>query len=92
MTKQIPKKVDSEETVFLKNKLERLIVDVIDMDDKQGYLCAKKLGVAPLPKVTRFSQVIHQLQLDVELTRYTEITFKPTSAKYKNVKQVACIP
>ena len=84
LQKMIPKKVTNEETVMLKKKLEKLVVNVTELDEKQAFEEAKKLGVSPQPLVTRFSNIIAQLQLDTQLTRYTEITFQPTTAKNKN--------
>ena len=83
LEKQKPKKVNSEETVRLKKKIEALIPEVQELDDKQAYEKAKELGMDAPPKVVLFSAVIHQLQLDTELNRFTEITFQPTPAHKK---------
>ena len=83
LNKKIPKKVNSEETVLLKKTIEALIPHLKELDEKQAYEKAAELGVAPPPNVTQFSVVIHKLQLDTELNRFTEITFQPTPAAKK---------
>ena len=45
LQKMIPKKVNNEETVMLKKKLETLVVKVTELDEKQAYEEAKTLGV-----------------------------------------------
>ena len=84
LEKQLPKKIDSEETVLLEKKLNQLIVKITELDAEQAFLAAKELGFSPLPQVTRFSVVLADLQLKTELNRYTEITFQPTSALVQN--------
>ena len=87
LQKMIPKKVNSEETVLLKKKLETLIVKITCLDEQQAYEAAQKIGVEILPDVTRFSTILKKLQLDTELTRYTEISFEPTPAHKKPLIQ-----
>lgn len=86
LEKKLPKKVNSEKTVMLKKIVETLIakIEELALDDEQAFVEAEKVGLKPVPQQTRFSALIAKLQLNTELNRYTQITFKPTSALVRN--------
>ena len=78
------KKDISDEQYILKKNLKKILVKATQLDPKQAYEEAVKFGVQPDPHVTRFSTILSKLQLGTQLTRYTEITFQPTSALIQN--------
>jgi len=77
----IPTKLDGKNKQQLNHatKIHKLISDLEHMSDKKSYesVCNLLGDDAPPPSIERISRKITKLHLDCQLTRLTDITFRP---------------